>query len=122
MKDKHFKSADPGKRDLTVTCSPYYRRRADTQRALKGHPPKTEQATDAGKNFHDTAMATLATWRELEGQSIEQLAEKAQLPVSQVRSIEAGSLDAPLAAYLKLAKALRISVEKIVGSDKLRLS
>ncbi|GLS20570.1 hypothetical protein GCM10007874_35870 [Labrys miyagiensis] len=120
MKDKHFKSADPDKRDLTVTCSPYYRRRADTQRALKGHPPNTEKAIDAGT--HNTTMAALATWRELEGLSIEELAEKAQVPVPQVRSIEAGSLEAPLVTYLKLAKALRISVEKIVGSSKMRIS
>ena len=118
MKDKNFKLSDPKTRDLTVTCSPYYRCRADTQRALKGHPPKTEQQTDSGTKVKDAGMATLATWRALEGLTVQELSERAQVPVSHIQSIEAGSLDVPLSAYLKLAKALRIGAEKIIGHAK----
>jgi len=118
MKDKNFKLSDPKTRDLTVTCSPYYRCRADTQRALKGHPPKTEQQTDSGTKVKDAGMATLATWRALEGLTVQELSERAQVPVSQIQSIEAGSLDVPLSAYLKLAKALRIGAETIIGHAK----
>lgn len=118
MMDKNIRSSHPSKRDLTVACSPYYRCRADTQRALKGSRPKTEQQANSGSKGKDDRMATLATWRALEGLSIEELAARAKLPVSQIRSIEAGNLDVPLSAYLKLAKALKLSVENIIGHAK----
>lgn len=62
MRDKNMESSHPSKRDLTVTCSAYYRCRADTHRALKGHPPKVEQQTDNGMKGKEARMATLATW------------------------------------------------------------
>ncbi|WP_454817337.1 helix-turn-helix domain-containing protein [Labrys neptuniae] len=102
----------PNGRDMTVTCSPYYRMRADVQRSMKNLPPVISV------NKNTSRISTALVWREMNNLTVEDLARNADISIEEVASIEGGSTDAPLTTYIKIAKALRINVAKLLDLDR----
>lgn len=102
----------PNGRDMTVTCSPYYRMRADVQRSMKQPTPITSI------NRNSRQISTVLIWREMNNLTVEDLARNADISIEEVSSIEGGSTDAPLTTYIKIAKALRINVARLLNLDR----
>ncbi|MGN8120048.1 helix-turn-helix domain-containing protein [Labrys sp. 22185] len=50
--------------------------------------------------------------------TVEDLARNADISIEEVSSIEGGSTDAPLTTYIKIAKALRINVARLLNLDR----
>jgi len=100
------------RRDMTVTCSPYYRMRADAQRSMKKEPiiPSINKST--------RQVNSAQIWREMNNLTVEDLARDADISIEEVASIEGGSTDAPLTTYIKIAKALRINVAKLLDLER----
>ncbi len=60
----------------------------------------------------------LKEWRERRGLSLRKLAEASGVHYVSLVRIESGRLDPRLSTLLKLCKALKISIAKLVGTDK----
>lgn len=109
-------SDTPEHRDITVTCSPYYRMRADIQRHLKSSraPPNGHVEADG--------ISIVETWRKANNLSQRELAHKADVSIEEIIDIETGNFNSPMITYIKIAKVLRIHISMILGSSKTIIS
>lgn len=76
---------------------------------------KSPPVISTNRNTHRFSSALI--WRVVNNLTVEDLARNADISIEEVTSIEGGSTDAPLTTYIKIAKALRINVAKLLDLD-----
>ena len=105
----------PIRQDITVTSSPYYRMRADTQRHLKS-------SRTADRCLEEHKIGIVQAWRKANHLTKAELSEKANVLIEEINDIENGKFSSPMITYIKIAKALRIHISMILGSNKTTIS
>lgn len=105
-------SDTPERRDITVTCSPYYRMRADAQRQLKSLRTRPNGHSEADE------INIVEAWRRANNLTQEELSRRTDVSIAEIVDIETGNFSSPMITYIKISRILRVHISTILGSSK----